>query len=438
MLAGLKASVYSTRWIFSLPDQLPAFPTWVRLLTMALTLLLAFGLAILPAIRTADSVESDGARVLDAVADYAYPIADVGAVAIQLESGTVSVVTAAAGTTDIRLAVTHSVGPTAASSLGSLETEVTLSAGVLSVVGRWTGGVEGIAAVPSAGARRICAAAKPLCWLAACSDEPAACPDLRLTMPRSIPGEALSVEVTVGAGPAADRTAAEALSTPWSGFAPPRGDISWSGDVGARYRRVRLSTAQGRLNVTALRAAQFASICSAGRSLQLRDVWAHSVDIVSGVGTVDAEVTVTPRSSWPLAAAELAEAASDAAVGGRLAVSATTAPVRLQMGAESGGASQTAAAWLEVECGHAEAAECSLALPDSLCGDLVALGVSAADAPRLLAGFDATGVGATEPGLGELSATRSATLACAGGVGGWLRGSVSSAGAAVVLRSLPP
>ena len=75
---------------------------------------------------------------------------------------------------------------------------------------------------------------------------------------------------------------------------------------------------------------------------------------------------------------------------------------------------------------------------EHLCGDLVALGVSAADVPRLLAGFDATGVGATEPGLGELSATRSATLACAGGVGGWLRGSVSSAGAAVVLRSLPP
>ena len=258
-------------------------------------------------------------------------------------------------------------------------------------------------------------------------------------MPSCIPGEALSVEVTVGAGPAADRTAAEALSTPWSGFAPPRGDISWSGDGGARYRRVRLSTAQGRLNVTALRAAQFASICSAGRSLQLRDVWAHSMDIVSGVGTVDAEVTVTQRSSWALAAAQLAEAASAAAVGGRLAVSATTAPVRLQMGAESGGASRTAAAWLEVECGHAEAAECSLALPDSLCGELVALGVSAADAPRLLAGFDAAGAGATAPGLGGLSATRSATLACAGGgAGGWLRGSVRSAGAAVVLRSLPP
>ena len=109
---------------------------------MALALLLAFGLAIRPAIRTIDSVERDGARVLDAVADYTYPIADVEAVAIQLECGTVSVVTAAAGTTDIRLAVTHSVGPTAASSLGSLETEVTLSAGVLSVVGRWTGGVE--------------------------------------------------------------------------------------------------------------------------------------------------------------------------------------------------------------------------------------------------------------------------------------------------------
>ena len=411
------------RWLSSFPDQLPGFPIWVRLLTMTATVIAAFVLAMLPGMDTAAQVGNTGARVTDADVPYSFPLADVKAIAISLDRGAVAVqtvATAGSSSTDVSVVVSHSVGPGADGGLTSLVTVATLdeNTGVLLITGTWSGGVEWAFAAPSA--------------------------SLQLVIPASDSTRTLSVEVAIGAtggGVGPDGSSDLALSTAWSGCVAPAGEIVWKGDSSAdTYGRVSLATVEGSIAVSGLRAVQFTAASDHGASIALTAVEAHIMNVASGVAAVDADVIVTGQSSWPAAAGAegiqwvAPSGGSGSSAGGRLVLStATAASVRLKIGAAIGGSTANAKAIVVVECGSGVQAICTLEVPDTVCGSLVArseplaAGVAGAG---LLEGFG----GALELGPGGF-ASRTSSLTTCPGTGG-VSGTVSTTGAAVVLQTL--
>eukprot|EP01043_Picozoa_sp_COSAG02_P061543 COSAG02_NODE_8295_length_2628_cov_3.062475_2_plen_404_part_00 len=391
--------------------------------------------AVLPSMDTASHVGATNSRKMGAAATHSFPVESVRAIAISLDRGKVTLAAGSgSSSTDVAISVTHSVAPTAESSLSALSTSVKLdeSTGVLVITGVWSGGVEDAFAAPAA--------------------------ELQLEIPRSLSIDALSVEVqigTAGAGFGAQSIGDQALSMPWRGFTAPAGDIVWKGDDSTRFGRVSLATVEGSITATDLQAVEFSAASDHGASISLKRVSAHILTVVSGVAAIDAEVVVTGQDAWPAAASTRGiqwVAPHSKRAGGWLVLSTVSASsVRLSLEPNTGGHSATGATAVEVDCGSRTGATCTLEVPGgdvtrpSLCGSVVARSVTAdsgASTAALSLFSDVPGstdiVVATvqDTSDGGLSVQRTATLECSGArTGGWIRGSVISRAAAVVLRA---
>eukprot|EP01043_Picozoa_sp_COSAG02_P011883 COSAG02_NODE_445_length_22163_cov_55.680611_10_plen_403_part_00 len=390
--------------------------------------------AVLPGMETASHMDPTNSRKMDAAATHSFPVESVRAIAISFDCGKVTLGATGAGSssTDVAISVTHSVASTAESSLSALATSVRLddSTGVLAITGVWNGGVEDVFAAPAA--------------------------ELQLEIPRSLSIDTLSVEVrigTVGTRFEAQSSGDQALSMPWQGFAAPTGDIVWKGDASMKLGRVSLATVEGSITATDLEAVEISVASDHGASISLKRVSAHILTIASGAAAIDAEVSVTPQESWPVAvsAVEIQWVAPHSKrAGGWLALSTVSASsVRLSLESSTGGRSAASATAVEVDCGSRSGATCILEVPGGdmtrLCGSVVARSETFDGGPTAstLALFaDVTGSNdvavatVQDTPTGGLSDQRTATLECSGAqTERWIRGSVVSRAAAVLLRA---
>lgn len=421
------------RWVSSFPDQLPGCPGWVRLLTMLLITLAAVVVAMLPGMEAASHLDSTDSRAMGEALAYSFPLESVRAIAISIDRGEVILDVgggAGASSADVAISVSHSVAPTAESSLPLLSTSVKLdeSTGVLSIIGVWTGDVADAFAAPSAA--------------------------LQLQIPvdeDSSSTETLSVEVqigTVGAGLGAQSSNDEAFSTPWQGFTAPVGDIVWNGETSMVFGRVSLATVEGSITVADLQAVEFSAVSGHGALISLKGTSAHILTVASGVAAIDAEVTATGLDFWPATARQgriqwVTPHSTHA--GGWLAMSTASAPsVRLSLGSGMGGKSGFAGATVvEVECGSRNGATCMIEVPgdatNRLCGSIVARsdGGAAASAASLLPDTGNNDVATMQDAYdGVLSAQRTASLVCSNAqTDGWIRGTVITHAGAILLRA---